>query len=689
MGETKPESGFFRNAPALCGGIVATIGALGLLGWISGLRVLVFIDPNYIPMSPDTAGVFVVFGSLLWIDVRSQVSNRYRTFVTIIVAVASAYGLLKFIEYFVRLDLTFENILFPITETVGAFPIRRMSPITGSLFLFAGVALLLTLWNGTHPRSRNLVGGLGILVFLAGFVATTGYLFGTPLLYGGDMIPLAATTAIAFLLLGTGLTAAAGPANVFVRPLVGPSVRARMLRAFLPLTAIIVLVEGFLRERLADTSEINHALLSAAFSLVFIAITAAAVTRVAQVISRAIDIAEAERKRAEEQLAYQAHLLEHVDDAIVASDAQFRLTAWNAAAERTYGWKAQEALGRDGLDIVQTEFPEAERMEMLRTIQEKGYYRGEATQVRRDGSRFPVEVSSIVLHDAAGRVTGYVSVNRDITERKQIEEEIQNLARFPGENPNPILRVSREGVILYANRTSQAWLETWNTYIGSRVPSAWQGIILRVLETGKLEEIEMGIGTQVFVAIFTPFADSGYVNVYGHNITERKQAEAKLQYLSMHDMLTGLYNRTFFEEELARWEHSRQFPFSIVVADINRLKQTNDREGHAAGDELLRQAAQVLKTAFRAEDVVARIGGDEFAILLPSADAAAAEQALARVRRFLAAHNAQGRALPMGFALGTATANGHGSLTSVLKDADQRMYEDKSAQLSSESKSDS
>ena len=136
-----------------------------------------------------------------------------------------------------------------------------------------------------------------------------------------------------------------------------------------------------------------------------------------------------ERKRAEEQLRYQAALLSNVNDAIIASDAQFRLTAWNSAAESLYGWKAEEITGCNGLEIVRTEWPEKDALEMRRIIAETGRWRGEATQVRKDGTRFPVEMSSMVLHDHNGQITGYISVNRDITGRRQAQERLDQLNR--------------------------------------------------------------------------------------------------------------------------------------------------------------------------------------------------------------------------------------------------------------------
>ena len=128
-----------------------------------------------------------------------------------------------------------------------------------------------------------------------------------------------------------------------------------------------------------------------------------------------------------EKLVYQAQLLESVNDAIVAVDSEYRITAWNGAAESLYGWVVGEVLGKDGTDILDTEFHGLDAGEMRQIIARAGRWRGEATQLRKDGTRIPVEIASIVLHDAGGKVSGYVSVIRDIAERKQAEEEIRIL----------------------------------------------------------------------------------------------------------------------------------------------------------------------------------------------------------------------------------------------------------------------
>ena len=128
---------------------------------------------------------------------------------------------------------------------------------------------------------------------------------------------------------------------------------------------------------------------------------------------------------------------------------------------------------------------------------------------------------------------------------------------------------------------------------------------------------------------------------------------------------------------MERFERGRQFPVSIVMTDVDGLKKMNDQEGHAVGDAVLKRVAEVLTTAFRTEDVVARIGGDEFAVLLPATDAAAAKVLLERVHQVILDNNIAYPETPMRFSMGISTAEHPMPLAVVLKNADANMYREK------------
>lgn len=160
-------------------------------------------------------------------------------------------------------------------------------------------------------------------------------------------------------------------------------------------------------------------------------------------------------------------------------------------------------------------------------------------------------------------------------------------------------------------------------------------------------------------------------------IQQEDRKSEELVHASTHDGLTGLYNRAYFDSELERLARGRQTPISVVVADIDELKRCNDTLGHHAGDALIRAAARIMLESFRAEDIVARIGGDEFAVLLPGVDAELVQTALDRVISAEAKAVQVDGGYPLSISMGHATSETPEGLQEAFKQADHRMYREK------------
>ena len=188
-------------------------------------------------------------------------------------------------------------------------------------------------------------------------------------------------------------------------------------------------------------------------------------------------------------------------------------------------------------------------------------------------------------------------------------------------------------------------------------------------------------GKDCFISVKrSPITDAEN-RIYGEviifcDITEEKYAEDEIRYLSYHDRLTNLYNRTFFEEEIRRLDVKRQHPITIIMGDCNGLKITNDVFGHFEGDRLLVKTAEILVNSIRQEDIVARWGGDEFVIVLPKTDEKTANEIRDRIHR--ACEHTEAHPIKPSLALGSATkTDASQKIETILKEAEERMYRHK------------
>lgn len=204
------------------------------------------------------------------------------------------------------------------------------------------------------------------------------------------------------------------------------------------------------------------------------------------------------KKQDEERILYLAGLLEQISDAVISTDMEFRVLEWNAAAEVVYGWSADEVTGHPVRDFVQTEYLNTTRDEIIKMVLEKGVWRGEVTQVRKDGTRFPVLASVSLVKDLTGVSIGFVTINRDITERVRAEKQVVQMKRLYAtlsQVNQTIVRV-KDSQELYQSicdvsvkfgEFALAWIGTIDPETGDITPVALRGVDIDQLPFSKID----------------------------------------------------------------------------------------------------------------------------------------------------------------------------------------------------------
>ena len=320
----------------------------------------------------------------------------------------------------------------------------------------------------------------------------------------------------------------------------------------------------------------------------------------------------------------------------------------------------------------------------------------EVEQIRKDGSRVWTEgIARYFINPQTGRaeVTG---VTRDISARKEAEAKLQESEakyRTLLEQANQAIVVVQKGIISYCNphtvvlsgyEVEEIMGSSLIEFIhpqdvakvqenfakrmaGKAVPSSYEFRILRKNGVPCWAEIS---------TIVIDWAGEAASLAFINDITDRKMREQEVQYHSYHDHLTDLYNRRYYIEALNQMDQPEHLPFSMILCDVNGLKLTNDAFGHLTGDWLLQTIAAAIKSVCRADDTAARIGGDEFVLLLPRTSAEEAEQIVKRIQVEISRH--QSGPVVVSLSMGWATKNNAAEKNSrIYMQAEDMMYSKK------------
>jgi PAS domain S-box-containing protein len=337
--------------------------------------------------------------------------------------------------------------------------------------------------------------------------------------------------------------------------------------------------------------------------------------RLGAIVERGLREAEVrrERKRAEERLAYHAHLLENVHDAVIATDERLVVTAWNKGAEEMYGWSADEALGRNVWDVVPTDLSEEQRAEAIRELSGRDRFVTEVVTYAKDGTPVYVEGITIALREEPdGEITGYVNIRRDVTERKRAEEALRrrdgilSAVAFAAERFLERVASWEESAPQVLERLGGA-AEVSRVYIFENYP----GEDGEVWSTQRYEWVAPGVSTQMDNPLMQaiPYRAAGYGRwvemlsrgepVYGHT---RNFPAGERPELEEQDILSIVVVPIFVEGEwwgfIGFDECEREREWS--AAEIDALKAAADTLGAAVQRErseaAIRQSEQLYRT---------------------------------------------------------------------------------------------
>lgn len=349
-----------------------------------------------------------------------------------------------------------------------------------------------------------------------------------------------------------------------------------------------------------------------------------------------------------QQLQEQQDLLDSAQIHILARDLQDRIIFWNKGAETLYGWSRAEALGKVSHELLKTEFPLPLR-KINAQILETGEWQGELKQFTKTGRAIYLNSHWRRVFDADGQPRATIVVNNNITEQKKIQQKLnkteQQLVRSEAifHNTNEgIIITDDKGVILTVNPaytaitgyTEQDAIGKNSSFMqsGSHDDSfyqrlwgdlkqygRWQGEIINRRQDGETYSEWLSI-----TSIKNSKGDAiNYIGVFS-DISSAKASAEELEHLKNYDMLTQLPNRLMFQQRLheaiEQAAGRNNTLCAVLFLNLDRFKQINDSYGHSIGNEILIAAAERFKKRLRQKDTLARLSGDEFAVILESVD---------------------------------------------------------------------
>ncbi|MDW7650253.1 MAG: PAS domain S-box protein [Bacillota bacterium] len=405
-------------------------------------------------------------------------------------------------------------------------------------------------------------------------------------------------------------------------------------------------------------------------------------------------------------------LFENAQEGIFQSTPEGKILLANPAFVKMLGYSSlQEVLE---LDMARDIFLDSNhRKEVLSQVdREKTVSNIETTWKKKDGTKIIVRTSGRVIREESGNILCYENTVVDITDLKEVQQELeashQHSVSVVNCLPDPTFAIDMNGCVVAWNKAMEQLTGTSAIDMlgrgnyeyaiplyGQRKPILIDYVLKPKRVKGDQYTYMRRKGDNLVAEAYAPLLREGRgAYLWGSasvirdkdgkavgaintvkDFTEYKETQQQLKYYSTHDILTGLYNRSYFEEELKRLNNKRFDPTSVILCDVDGLKLINDSLGHHKGDELLKAAAGVIRSSFRSSDAVSRIGGDEFAVILPNTDHATVEESVKRIEDSINTYNNSNPEFLLSLSIGFAT--GSQPLQNIVIEADNSLNRSK------------
>lgn len=409
---------------------VIIIGILVLIGWEFDIIILRAPLNHTIAMNPVTATCFLS-ASFSFLLLSSRSGTKYFKPLGYLLAILVLFvAVVKFLAIFSIIDIGIDRSFFStkLAPPNGDAMPSNMAPFTAFSFFMLGCSLLMF----NKEINKKIAPGqfTALLMGLTGLLSLLGYVYQSNAFSGVlHFTPMALHSAICFILLSIAFLFSSTDRGV-MREMTSSFTGSITARSLIPAAVIIPALLGLVRlygNRIGlYSNEFGVAVFAIGITIIFfILIWYNTVLLNKRDIAKAI--IEEELKKGIEQNAYLASLLNNTSDAVFSTDQYFRIKSWNKAAEKLYGFAANEAIGKTTQEIIRTEISKADRESMRSDLRKTGYNKSEIIHFAKNGARLDLLASTTVAKNPQGEIYGFITICHDISSRKKLESQLQQI----------------------------------------------------------------------------------------------------------------------------------------------------------------------------------------------------------------------------------------------------------------------